>query len=97
MEQNRGIGSASEHYISFIDSDDYFDNDFIAKDVDKLNQGFDCVVFDHILFNSSNEQIYWSDINPLGSNMMQLITQLGIRCTILNYWQEIRFLEHVLI
>lgn len=95
--KNRGIESASGRYLAFIDSDDYFDNDFIAKGVAKLDEGFDCVVFDHIRFNSINDQINHADINPLGSNTAATNNAVWNKMYNAELWQIIRFPEQVLI
>lgn len=51
FSRNQGIRVATGDYITFVDSDDYFSDDFTDVLVPILKQGVDCVVFDYVYVN----------------------------------------------
>ncbi len=47
VSRNNGIAHATGDYITFMDSDDYFSDDFTEALVPILENGADCVIFDY--------------------------------------------------
>ena len=49
--RNLGIDSSKADLIAFIDSDDYYDVNFLANAYQLIQDGNDCVVFDYYVFH----------------------------------------------
>lgn len=90
--KNRGIEAATGQYIGFIDSDDLFEPRFIEAGVNKLDQGYDCVIYDYIRFNTNEEVINKVDIQPFDS-----YAAAWNKLYRANLWERIRFPENSVI
>lgn len=50
--RNLGINISKADLIAFIDSDDYYDTNFLANAYELIRDGNDCVVFDYYVFHN---------------------------------------------
>ncbi len=63
MARNYGVGKAQGEYISFLDSDDYFENDFLEKTINKVDNSREGVGFWYtgLIYHENKKNIffYW--------------------------------------
>ena len=78
--RNSAIKVANGKYITFLDSDDYFEEDFIATVIDALQSNPDCVVFDAFIRYKDGSKRYW----PLIRNERFKGGEMNVRDVMMN-------------
>ena len=53
--RNYGIDHSSGKYITFVDSDDYVDQNYIHNATKYINNNYDMIVYDHIIIDSNGK------------------------------------------
>ena len=60
ISRNNGIEIASGEYLTFLDSDDFFEENFLKTIEPYLEAKYDCVIFDAFLYYNEKSSRYWS-------------------------------------
>lgn len=60
VSRNNGIEIAKGEYLTFLDSDDFFEEDFIKTIKPLLDADYDCIIFDAYLYYNEKSKRCWS-------------------------------------
>lgn len=86
--RNKGLDNARGDYYCFIDSDDYYNLDFLAKGMAKVSQGADCVVCNHRRVKGGRSTVYTVKPTPLECHCAVWSKLYAKHC-----WDRLRFPE----
>lgn len=59
ISRNSGLEIAKGKYLTFLDSDDYFEESFIKTIKPFLDADYDCIVFDAYIYYNEKSRRYW--------------------------------------
>ena len=87
--RNLGIDSSKADLIAFIDSDDYYDVNFLANAYQLIQDGNDCVVFDYYVFHDDKG----GNVRKAGTTFYNSYTACWNKVYKKELWQNMRFDE----